>query len=685
MSDVNRDREAFAETGIMVTALPKRFMKDHSDNILMTIGSELKSCSSGPNTYAAFEVKPVSALSIDKRKGADSQNTGCFNIDLASHPNNRMLLEIVRYLSSHNSTLNVYGDRFDGRFYVKGFYPICCDAMSKETFDYLLSRIGIRFTFPDYVKTGWSKEDAENSCALTYKLLREMYPEGIRRYLDAHIDELNKYELFSSKSAEDVKRFALMNWARPELDLPTAKEARRMLDELVYGMKDAKERLLEFLEVVRRRGSLASNLLLVGPPGTGKTTLMQAVAKILRLPMSVVPMGACADVEAFVGFAKTYQGAQEGLVTTALMSPVFEHPDGRRETMHQIAQVMFLNELDKTGSEDKHRGSVQSAVLRMTDENRSFFDVYHQLEIDLSNVLVVADANDLSKIQKPLLDRFEIVEIPPYTEEEKTIIFTNYVFPSVLKQKCISPNEVSVTREAVSLIVSTAQTDGIRELKQVASRIAGNYLLHYGGGESMVCYTPDMVKPILPVMEIRHTRMVRQPGSIRSVILSNNRAMNVDVQCIVTRSERQAFSLYGAESAVLQQELEAAAICACRYLPAGAYDIKVQLFGVNDGAAAIGQLGFPVFIAVLSAAYNRIMNGVFYGGATLLGSLTSSACGNPDKVREFAARSGEDRFYTATGFAERMTGDHRGEVYEFLDAETAAALLFGINRLQKAM
>ena len=97
------------------------------------------------------------------------------------------------------------------------------------------------------------------------------------------------------------------------------------------------------------------------------------------------------------------------------------------------------------------------------------------------------------------------------------------------------------------------------------------------------------------------------------------------------------------------------------------------------------KLGFPVFVAVLSAAYSRVMNGVFYGGTTLLGSLTSIACGNPDRVRELAACSGEERFYTATGFAERMTGDHQGEVYEFLDAETAAALLFGITRLRRAI
>lgn len=408
----------------------------------------------------------------------------------------------------------------------------------------------------------------------------------------------------------------------------------------------------------------------------GKTTILQALALMTgNLPMSVVPMSNCNDIETFVGFGRTYMHSQEGLLTTALMSPTRPRPDGTQETVHQISQVLFLNELDKSAA------AVQNSVLRMLDDNRSFFDVYHQATIDLSHVMVVADANDISKIQKPVLDRFDVIQVPPYTEEEKAVIFRRYVFPKALKKANVERSEVSVTKEAVALIASRIQTPGVRELNSISRRIIGNYLLHHSWRKSTVHYTPEMVERFLPKVEFRKVNFVSQSGSVRSAVVCGSIARAVNVQCLLSHASASRVSVYGTNNPLLQQEIEAAVCCALRYLPDGSYDVKLQLFGLPEDVQAHGQLGFPAFVAVASAFYKRIAQGVFYGNTTLLGGMTCVNCDDPDAVMTYADECGERRVYTATGFSERLKGSHQASAVEVLDAGVALSLLFGASGL----
>ena len=336
-----RNREVFRDTGLVVTGLPEQYVNDHPQRMIIKLDGISMGSTPGLGDTSTFDIKFKHPEIRAKNGRAPSQeDKGYLEIDLKAHPKNRKLAELLRYMSVKEIDLFINGRQSANRFYVRSIFPCENDTLNTRTFCYFLSSMETGLELPPGMKEEGSLKDITGSEKLYYRIFRDRYPEGIRQYLDAHLDEYG-YK-------DDVTRFIRMNWGPPVLSLPSVKEARRILDQTVYGMPDVKEQLLEFLEVIRRSRNLARNLLLVGPPGTGKTTLMKAVAKMLGLPMSEVAMSACSDTDAFVGFARTWHGSQEGLLTTAIMSPAFEYPDGRTEIVYQNAQVLFLNELDKT-------------------------------------------------------------------------------------------------------------------------------------------------------------------------------------------------------------------------------------------------------------------------------------------------------------------------------------------------
>ena len=446
MKPRKQNRVIFAATGIVLTGLPAQYVNNHPEKIIVDLEGISTYGASPPEEAVTFDV----TFLFPKLRAGIADSTGLLTIDLKSHPNNRRLVELIRYMEEQDVELELFGHQYEDRFYVNAIYPSENDCLSRKAFSYFVSRCGLTFQYPKWISTEESAEEAAEEAGthheLEYRLFRDRYPDGIQKYLDAHLEQIS--------CRDTVLRFLRMDWSPPVLE--------------------------------------------------------------------------CAD--------------------------------GSRRTVHQIAQVVFLNELDKTDAEGKRGGSVQSAVLRMADDNRSFFDAYHQVNFDLSNVMIVADANDRSKIQKAVLDRFEVIEIPAYTDEEKAEIFRKYTFPKELAAQKVDPSEVAVTDEAVSLIVSSLRTAGARELKHIAGRIIGNYLRHHSQSSDTVRYTPEMVRPFLPAQDVRNTTLVRQPGSIHAVAVSENMAANASVQCISAPSREWRFHLYGVSDELVRQELEAAAV-----------------------------------------------------------------------------------------------------------------------------
>jgi ATP-dependent Lon protease len=207
-------------------------------------------------------------------------------------------------------------------------------------------------------------------------------------------------------------------WGHYAEDNRDIRQARQVLDAEHFGLEDVKERILAFISTIIRRGRLTgTNLLLVGPPGVGKTSIGRSVASALGRPFYRFSVGGMRDEAEIKGHRRTYIGALPGKLIDSLRRTGVSNP------------VIMLDEIDKMGS--GYQGDPAAALLEVLDpeQNRNFLDNYLDVRYDLSNVLFIATANQLDTIPEPLLDRMEIIRLSGYVLEEKMAIARNYLIP----------------------------------------------------------------------------------------------------------------------------------------------------------------------------------------------------------------------------------------------------------------
>ena len=241
-------------------------------------------------------------------------------------------------------------------------------------------------------------------------------------------------------------------------------EARRILDEELYGMEKVKQRIIETIIQINRTHTLPSyGLLLAGPAGTGKSQAAYAVARILKLPFTTLDMSSINDPEQLTGSSRVYSNAKPGIIMEAF------------SMAGESNLVFIINELDKA-SAGNGKGNPADVLLTLLD-NLGFTDNYIECTIPTGGVYPIATANEKSRISSPLLSRFAVIDIPDYTPEEKAEIFRRFSLPKALKRIGLKPGECQVTPEAVKAVISRyANTTGIRDLEQAAEHIAANAL-----------------------------------------------------------------------------------------------------------------------------------------------------------------------------------------------------------------
>ncbi len=249
-------------------------------------------------------------------------------------------------------------------------------------------------------------------------------------------------------------------WAEYTLDQYDLKKAKKVLDHDHYGMHKIKERILEYLAVLKLKGDMKSPILcFVGPPGIGKTSLGKSIAAAINRKYVRVSLGGLHDESEIRGHRKTYIGAMPGRIVQSIRKIKSSNP------------VMILDEIDKVGSD--HRGDPSSALLEVLDpeQNNTFYDNYLELEYDLSKVLFIATANSLANIQPALRDRLEIIDLSGYAVEEKIQIAKQHLLPKQKEMHGLKENSFKMSDTVLEKIISDyTRESGVRELdRQLAS------------------------------------------------------------------------------------------------------------------------------------------------------------------------------------------------------------------------
>ncbi|KAF1965467.1 ATP-dependent protease La [Bimuria novae-zelandiae CBS 107.79] len=289
-------------------------------------------------------------------------------------------------------------------------------------------------------------------------------PEAVKKVFDEEISKLSHLEPAASEfnvTRNYLDWLTQLPWGQRSAENFGIKHARGVLDEDHYGLKDVKDRILEFIAVGKLRGTVEGKILcLVGPPGVGKTSIGKSVARALNRQYYRFSVGGLSDVAEIKGHRRTYVGALPGRIIQALKKCQTENP------------LILIDEVDKIGR--GHNGDPSSALLELLDpeQNSSFLDHYLDVPVDLSKVLFVCTANMTDTIPRPLLDRMEMIELSGYVADEKIAIAERYLAPQAKEINGLKEADVNLEKEAiVELINKYCRESGVRNLKKQIEKV----------------------------------------------------------------------------------------------------------------------------------------------------------------------------------------------------------------------
>ena len=329
--------------------------------------------------------------------------------------------------------------------------------------------------------------EAAEAAMLRERLEKADLPDEVRTEADRELKRLEKLP----PAAPDYHvirtylEFILeLPWKKESEDKLDLEEARRILDEDHYGLEDVKERILEFLAVIKLRPDTKSPIIcFVGPPGVGKTSLGRSIARSMGRAFERMSLGGVRDEAELRGHRRTYIGAMPGRIIQSIRRAGVKNP------------VMMLDEVDKLGAD--YRGDPAAALLEILDpqQNNTFRDHYLDLPFDLSRVFFIATANQLGPIPLPLRDRMEIIRLAGYSDQEKLQIALRYLVPRQTTENGLTPAQLTITPEAIELMATRYTREaGVRQLERTIGSLGRKVALQVAQGkvESVVIDAKDI-------------------------------------------------------------------------------------------------------------------------------------------------------------------------------------------------
>lgn len=368
-------------------------------------------------------------------------------------------------------------------------------------------------------------------------------------------DEIRRFQNVISNPSESavirgyIETLLGLPWNKMSRDNHDLKKARKILEEDHYGLQKVKERILEYLAVrtLTKKGG-SPILCLVGPPGTGKTSIARSVAKALNKTYVRICLGGVRDEAEIRGHRRTYVGAMPGRIAQGLHQAGVKNP------------LMLLDEIDKVSSD--YKGDTSSALLEVLDseQNSRFSDHYVEIPIDLSEVLFIATANNVQTIPGPLLDRMELIEITSYTENEKEHIAKEHLVPKQMKANGIQKDQLTISDKAISEIISGYTKEaGVRSLERKIGQICRKTALKIQEtGEKKVSVTVRNLEEFLGRKRYNVTMANPEPevGIVRGLAWTSVGGDTLQIEVNVMPG-KGSFSLTGQLGDVMKESAQA--------------------------------------------------------------------------------------------------------------------------------
>lgn len=472
---------------------------------------------------------------------------------------------------------------------------------------------------------GISKDDRESDAdTFTNRLENKVVPEHVQTRID---DELHKLQILEPASAEYGVTRNYLDWltsvpwgilSKDTLDL---KHARQVLDRDHDGLDDVKQRIVEFLALGAYRGEVAGSiLLLVGPPGVGKTSIGKSVADALGRKFYRFSLGGMRDEAEIKGHRRTYIGAMPGKFVQALKEVDCQNP------------VIMLDEIDKIGS--SFQGDPASALLEVLDpeQNSEFLDHYLDLRVDLSKTLFICTANQLDTIPGPLLDRMETIRLAGYLTSEKLQIAKNHLWKRQLARAGIPAGKLSISEAALKRVIEGyAREAGVRNLEKQLSRIIRNSVVKLLEDDTKkISIGVKQVEEILGAPYFRKQKSRRGVGVINGLAWTSMGGTTLAIEASQVHDGSRGFRQTGQLGNVMQESAQIAYSYVASHLaelgaPNNFFDNAMIHLHVPEGATPKDgpSAGITMASALLSLALKKPVNRniAMTGELTLTGSV----------------------------------------------------------------